>query len=502
MSSTIISNNAITMADFYKVCHKNMYPDQMTRLYSTWTPRSNKFFPYSDQVVWFGLQGVIKEYLVDYFNKYFFELPLEVVVNDYKTIIQHCFDKDIDTSHIEALHRLGYLPIEIKAIEEGTLVPVGVPMMTIENTHEEFAWLTNYLETLISQNLWSPTTTATIGHVFKEKLEEYLERCGENKEDAICLFGDFSPRGMSSSQSSAAAGAGHLLSSVKTSSIESIRYLINAYHADIENEKIGEWSASVEHSCVCSNFFLDGQNEEIFFERLLNKVYPNKPFTYVADSFDFWAFVSESLPKFKETIMKRDHAKVCIRPDSGVPELVLCGDPNGETQLERKGLVEVLWEIFGGTINDKGYKKLDSHIGIVYGDSITIERCQTICEMLINKGFAVNNVVFGVGSYTYNMISRDTLGHALKATYCEVDGKAIQIYKAPKTDKDAMKKSQKGKVAVVKEAGTLKCIDHLTSETEPLVKDNLLQCVFRNGKFTKNTTLNEIRTRLNRGSDI
>lgn len=491
----IIERNAITVTDFYKMCHREMYPQGMTKLYSTWTPRSNKFFPYSKEVVWFGLQGFMQEYLLDYFDNYFFKLPLEQVIQDFKLLVGNCFDPDMGEDHIVALHELGYLPVEIKALPEGTLVPINTPMMTIENTHPDFAWLTNFLETFMSQNLWSPTTTATIAYVFNHMLKHYLEVCGEDIGIAKSLFGDFSPRGMSSSESSKVAGAGHLLSSVKTSAIEAIRYMINRYDADLEKEKVGEWSASVEHSCVCSNFFLNNEDEEVFFETLLTEVYKDKPFTYVADSFDFWTFVSESLPKFKERIMARD-TKVCIRPDSGTPELILCGDPEGETELERKGLVEVLWEIFGGTVNAKGYKKLDSHIGIVYGDSITLDRCKDICERLLAKGFCINNVVFGVGSYTYNMISRDTLGHALKATYCEVNGKAIQIFKNPKTDKDAMKKSQKGKVAIVEREGKLTLIDQLDSETEKQVEGNLLETVFKDGKIVRRSTLNEIRNRL------
>lgn len=492
----ILKSNAITVTDFYKMCHKAMYPVGMTKLYSTWTPRSNKYFPYSDKVVWFGLQGFTKEYLIDYFNETFFKRSLDEVIIDFKEIVGHCFDETMQTDHIEDLHQLGYLPIEIKALPEGTLAPVGMPLMTIENTHKQFAWLTNYLETFISQNLWSPTTTATIAYVFHEQLAKYLEVCGEDKFLAKSLFGDFSPRGMSSSCSSRVAGAGHLTSSIKTSSVESIRYLTNYYDADLDKEKVGEWSASVEHSCVCSNFFLNNKNEEVFFEKLLNEIYPRKPFTYVADSFDFWTFVSESLPKFKAQIMAREGAKVCIRPDSGVPELILCGDPKGETELERKGLVELLWEVFGGTVNAKGFKKLDGHIGIVYGDSITLERCQVICEKLIEKGFCINNVVFGVGSYTYNMISRDTLGHALKATYCEIDDKPLQIYKNPKTDKEAIKKSQKGKVAIVENDGKLALIDELDSKTEQEVVGNLLETVFKNGHLIKTYTLKEIRTRL------
>ncbi len=492
----VLKQSAITMTDFYKICHKAMYPEKMTKLYSTWTPRSNQYFPYTDKVVWFGLQGLIQTQLQEVFQRDFFALPIEAVVADFKLIVGRCFDERVTTEHIEALHKLGYLPIRIKALPEGTRVPINTPMMTLENTHPEFAWVTNYLETLISQNLWSPTTTATISDVFHQKISAYLDRCGEDTALAKSLYGDFSPRGMSSSQSSAVGGAGHLLRSIKTSSIESIRYLSAYYGADVTQETVGEWSASVEHSCTCTNYFLNDGDESVFFRKLLCEVYADRAFTYVADSFDFWGFVTEILPTFKDIICTREHAKVAIRPDSGDPELILCGDKEGATLFEQKGLVEVMWDLFGGTVNDKGYKKLDPHIGIVYGDSITIERCEAICERLIEKGFVVNNVVFGVGSYTYNMISRDTLGHALKATYCEIDGQPLQIYKAPKTDVDATKKSRKGKVAVVKRDGKLYTIDELDGTSEQEISDNLLQTVYENGIVKKVDTLDQIRRRL------
>lgn len=492
----ILGQSAITVTDFYKMCHKQLYPQGMTTLYSTWTPRSNRHFPYSDFAVWFGLQGFIKNHLMDYFSDHFFSQPLDLILTDFNTLVGTCFDPDLDTSHIAALHGLGYLPIEIKALPEGTKVPINLPMMTIENTHPDFPWLTNYLETYLSQNLWSPTTTATIAYVFHQTLQEHLEICGEDPAMAKSLFGDFSPRGMSSSASSQVAGAGHLLSSIKTSAIESIRYAIKAYGADLEKEIVGQWRASIEHSCVCTNYFLNHEDESLFFEKLLTEIYPTGAFTYVADSFDFWGFVSEVLPRYKDLIINRDQAKVSIRPDSGEPELILCGDPLGETEVERKGLVEVLWDSFGGTVNDKGFKKLTDNIGVVYGDSITLDKCDSICRALIAKNFCVSNVIFGVGSYTYNMISRDTLGHALKATYCEVKGQAIQIFKDPKTDKNALKKSQKGKVAIVEVEGKLTLIDQLDGTTEPLVQGNLLQTVFKDGKLIKEATLGEIRGRL------
>ena len=176
-----MNKNMMLLADFYKISHKAMYPEGMTKLYSTWTPRSGKFFPQSKFVIWFGLQGFIKEYLIDYFNEYFFNRPLDEVISEYKLYIHNTFDENAHTDHIAALHNLGYLPIEIKALPEGTKVPYRVPCCTVTNTHPDFAWVTNYLETLFSCNLWMPTTTATRAYVFRQIIQKAINISSDNK---------------------------------------------------------------------------------------------------------------------------------------------------------------------------------------------------------------------------------------------------------------------------------------------------------------------------------
>ena len=252
--------------------------------------------------------------------------------------------------------------------------------------------------------------------------------------------------------------------------------------------------------------------EKRYFERLLN-VYPSGFFSYVADTYNLWAVCSNILPKLKDKIMNRD-GRVVIRPDSGDPVDILCGlNTKDETlemekiigksfieshvgnyvQQEYKGVIELLWDVFGGTINSKGYKVLDPHIGCIYGDAITLERAEQICQRLESKGFAASNVVFGIGSYTYNMNTRDTFGFALKTTYGVVSGKELLLYKDPITD-DGTKKSQKGMVAVVDKDGELEYIDNLyKKDKESAYVSDLLQPVFENGKLLKDWTLEEVR---------
>ena len=250
--------------------------------------------------------------------------------------------------------------------------------------------------------------------------------------------------------------------------------------------------------------------EKEYFERLLD-IYPDGYFSYVADTYNLWEVIRDILPTLKDKIMNRE-GRVVIRPDSGDPCDILCGyntktyfddyrgidkpcslvEGNYAEQIN-KGVIELLWDIFGGTINSKGYKVLDSHIGCIYGDAITLERAEEICKRLESKGFASSNVVLGIGSYTYNMNTRDTFGFALKTTYGVVNGKELLLYKDPYTD-DGTKKSQKGRVAVVDEDGELKYIDELYKDD--IIVGNLLQPVFLDGKLLVDTSLEEIRSRL------
>lgn len=390
---------AILLCDFYKTAHREQYPVGTTKIYSTWTPRTSREKGIN-KVVTFGIEGFIKEYLIDYFNKNFFERPLKEVKSKYERIIKNCLQKEeVDTSHIEALHKLGYLPIKICAVEEGTIVPVRVPMLTIENTHPDFFWITNYLETLMSCMLWQPITSATISCQYRNILNNwYAITVEKGKEEEVISpvsfqGHDFSMRGMSSLESVELSGAGHLVNFVGTDSIPAIMYLEKNYNTDVEKELVGTSISATEHSVQCAY----GQEKEFeTYKRLINEVYPKGMVSIVSDTWDLWNVINNYLPKLHDDIMKRD-GKIVIRPDSGNPVDIICGNPNSDNENERKGVVELLWEQFGGTITRQGYKLLDSHIGTIYGDAITLERCNEICQRLAIKGFASTNVVFGIG---------------------------------------------------------------------------------------------------------
>jgi nicotinamide phosphoribosyltransferase len=287
------------------------------------------------------------------------------------------------------------------------------------------------------------------------------------------------------------SGGAHLLSFTGTDTIPAIDFLEEYYFANSEMELVGGSVPATEHSVMSMGL----KDEEIgTFERIFTKIYPSGIVSIVSDTWDYWRVLGEFLPKLKDKILNRD-GKVVIRPDSSpkTPVEIICGDPSAKAgSLEHKGSIEVLWDIFGGQMNSKGYKQLDAHIGLIYGDSITYERAKAICEGLKAKGFASTNVVYGIGSYTYQYVTRDTYGFAMKATYGEVEGEGREIFKDPKTD-NGMKKSARGLLAINKVNNKYVLTDRVTrekSEAGELVE------VFCDGRVMKNYSLREIRFRL------
>ena len=429
----------LTKTDFYKVGHKFQYPKGTTMVFSNMTARKSRMEG-TEKVVFFGLTYYINKYLIEGWNREFFSEPLDEVVNLYKRKVDACLQCDLDVSHIVSLHKLGYLPLEIHAIDEGTEVPIGVPMLVMWNTHPDHFWLTNYIETSMSATLWGMCTSATIALKYRRIIKGWMEKAGGDLDFVNWQGHDFSFRGMFGIEAAAMSGAGHLLAFDGTDTIPAIELLEEHYN---DGEPIVAGSvAATEHSVMC----MGGKEDEIeTYRRLITEVYPKGIVSIVSDTWDFWKLVTEGLPKLKDLIMSRD-GKVVIRPDSGDPVKIICGDPEAKVGTpEYLGAFELLWTIFGGTVNKKGFKVLDPHIGLIYGDSITPERCEAIMSRLVGMGF-VPSMVFGIGSYTYQYNTRDTFGFAIKSTYGEVDGVGRDIFKDPKTD-DGTKRSAKGLIA-------------------------------------------------------
>lgn len=481
--------NPLYLIDFYKADHRRQYPPFTEYVYSNWTPRASRISGVN-YAVFFGLQYFLQKYLMDDMKKFFFDRPKNEAIQEYRSILEASLGpsaaNDIGTDHIAALHDLGYVPLCFKALPEGTVTPLRVPMFTIINTHKDFAWVTNYIETMLSASLWMACNSATLAYRLRKMLNERAMRSVGPTDFVQWQGHDFSFRGMASVEAANLSGMGHLLSFTGTDTLPAI-LTANQYYPG-ENGFIGGSVPATEHSCMSAG----GKETEInTYSRILD-LYPSGIVSVVSDTYDLWNVITHILPSLKSKIMSRN-GKLVIRPDSGDPVKIICGDPEAEPSTPAyKGVVQLLWEQFGGVTNAKGYKELDAHIGCIYGDSITFDRADQITYLLMQKGFASTNCVFGVGSYTYQYNTRDTLGFAIKATWTHINGKAVNIFKDPKTD-SGLKKSAKGLLNVVRdEHGSLTLVDEADNDNT-----SLLVPVWQDGQFIKRQSFADVRKVLN-----
>ena len=488
--------NPLLLLDYYKTTHHEQYPQGITKIVAYYTPRMSRISD-EDTLIMFGLQAFIKQYLIKAFNENFFAKPKDELLLEYQRVIDNTLGKGIVDYHkIEKLHDLGYLPIEIKAVAEGTRVPVKVPMFAVANTHKDFAWLVNTLENTLSCTLWHAQLSANVGYRYRKIVNKYYDISVENDIPRNRAVGDFSMRGQESCESAIKSSAGFCLSFVNTATVPAILFLEEYYNCDCATEPVAFGAISTEHSVMNSNYAIDG-DEITMVKRLLNDIYPAHGFSMVADSYDYWNMVDNILPACQEDIMKHG-GYIGVRGDSGDPVEITT-----ET-------VKRLWNTFGGSVNSKGYKVLDPHIKVIYGDSITPQRAESIYKILIENGFAGNNVFLAAGSFSMQCLeqdgelhpyTRDTFGIAIKSTYCEVEGQPVQIYKDPKTDTGSFKKSQRGMCVVYRDAqGKLDYHDGYDSvNIDSFTGENLLKPVFCDGKMVKEQTLREIRNILHQG---
>lgn len=479
----------LLLSDTYKACHSRMYPTGLTKLVSYWVPRKS-MLENQNKMVFFGLQAFIKEYLIEYFQKEFFDLPEDEMISIYTESMDVQIGwGNYDLTKIIELHRLRYLPLKIRALPEGTLVPMGVPCIEITNTDDKFAWLVQWIECLLQVELWKPCCHATVGYMYRKIADYWYDKTTDGLSSNMACA-DFGMRGMSCIDEAIRCSASWLLSFNKTSTIPTINYIDKYYNADCSDNGIGIGAVSTEHSVMGANYSIDG-DEITFVKKLLTKLYPNTSFSMVSDTYDYWNMINNILPQCKEEIMNHN-GKLLVRPDSG--DII-------EISVKT---VERLWEIFGGSVNSKGYKVLNPHIGIIYGDSCTLSNVETIWKELENRGFAANNIIYGVGAFCFSaiiengkmvVVTRDTFGIAMKATYGVIDDKNLMIFKDPKTDTSHLKKSHKGCCRVYEDNGELKCQDQLLE----MSNDNLLTTVFKDGELVREDSFMDIRNRMHGG---
>jgi nicotinamide phosphoribosyltransferase len=521
--------------DGYKTGHRKQYPPGTQLVYSNWTCRGDAhakmLSDFDHKVVFFGLQAVCQWLLIDTWDRSFFGLSRDTVVARYTRRMDGYLGAGaVGADHIAALHDLGYLPLRIKAVPEGSRVDIRVPMFTIENTHPDFAWLTNYVETQLSAELWKPMTTATTAFEYRRLFHRMAVETGGDPAFALWQGHDFSFRGMSGIHDAMSSGAAHLLSFTGTDTIPAIDFL-EEYYSGAETF-VGGSVPATEHSVMC----MGGHDDEVETFRRLIHTYPSGIVSIVSDTWDFWKVMTEFTVKLKDEILARD-GKVVFRPDSGDPVDIICGVPDRsefvslmdmlqagvdvfhqdghfykveahntgaahgpsisthriwEPTPAQRGAIQCLWDVFGGTETSTGHRQLDSHVGLIYGDSITLDRAERILKRLAAKGFASTNVVLGIGSYTYQYVTRDTFGTAIKATYGVVNGEERVLQKDPKTD-SGVKKSAAGLIRVEKTGFGFHLLDRQTREQ---ANAGVLEVVFENGQMKRHQTLADIRAAL------
>lgn len=691
----------IFLCDYYKLCHADQYDERINKLVSYSTPRGCRL-PDKDYVINFGIQAFCKKYLIEAYNNEFFDVPsyeVERITRSFLTNTLPGVDVEKSVERIMKLHKLGYLPISIRTLPEGSKVSLKCPNVELVTTHPDFPWIGGYIESLFSSDSWKPMLDATVGHWYRETANKYYEMTSDNwQSKARSAMSEFGFRGADSPESGIGSGAAWLLSFNKTATCSAIPYInkyyntclpdevvditeyVGKYHEELlkncDEEKLGDelgsfmrdteswhstscvdketgkyvtaiplgcnklpdwlmpreswysgkkfsindsmlvvkegkdnWTIipldidvvgqgliSTEHSVMCSSTSLEMEKgfdqkeaEKNVVKRLLTEVYPHSSFSMVSDSYDYWRLVTEILPKLKDDILERNQengnsATLFVRGDSGDPVKIVAGYidvteylseedifrlvgsddlghiPNAREKLPMlgdsytsygdylyikyknknlrieysygnncfylygeelpdyivKGTVEVLWDIFGGTVNSKGYKVLDPHIRAIYGDSITQQRQEMIYKILELKGFSVENVALGAGSFSFHAYekdgvlypyTRDTMNYCMKNTYAEYsESRSVMVYKDPKTDYENFKRSQRGCCAVYKtetdrNGNYYYYLDHdgLTLEERESDTDIAFEEIFKDGKMVKEVTFKEVREVLNDG---
>ncbi len=608
--------NPLYEADGYKIAHKNMLAPNTIREYWTFIPRSLKYMHPSITKIMSAGQQLVWRYIHSNFQELFFDQHIDVAEKFSKDMSEYLM-MDYNADHFRELHKLGFLPIHIQALPEGTFTNPNIPHTAGINTVEGYAWLGLYLETLVSKLSWQLPTAATIAAKFKENaLEWVLKTDKDNLWLADFMCHDFHSRG-GNPFTSIAVGLAHAFSHKGSDTLNVIP--ASRYYYDVpENEVCINSVSASEHSVTCTGIFYyegllkAGKLEESIIEyysfdapseggiafpdylaiaEWLNlrdwlKKFPQGILSVVSDTFDLWKLITFILPRLKSEILARE-GKLVIRPDSGDPVNITCGIISDEIKAETyeeflevcedilheeiseetphgeyggdisgdykwqgknyevtyapdwnrhdkqfyfidnwggdkttarevefnnsdKGVIELLWDIFGGTVNEQGFKVLDPHIGAIYGDSINLERQISMYSRLADKGFAATNIVLGIGSFTYVYITRDQAGYAAKGAWFEVEEPTFgeyadqnlnttktsyNIFKDPITD-DGTKKSLKGfQLVYLDEAGEYQ-VEGEVSEEKAFSGENLLKSIYIDGKFLNQVTLTQIREKL------
>lgn len=471
------NKNILLCTDVYKMGHMDFYPSDITKVYSYLCARSTKK---EKKALFFGLQYYLKEYLMKPITK--------EDVEEFKAYYKMILGNELSLKNSDRLNNLvdlGYIPLEIKAVPEGTMVDNKNVLMTVTNTHPDFAWVVGFFESLLLK-VWNTTTVATHSNKFKRLVTQAAKETSDSEFLVPFQVHDFGYRGCSSEETAELSGAAHLINFQGTDTIPAVKLMKEIYNGD---GLIGASVPATEHSVMCA---FGQENELEAFKNILYKN-PNGIVSIVSDTYNLWNVLTNFTRELKDDILSRN-GKVVFRPDSGDPLKIICGDPEApKGSPENLGAIRLLEEVFGSTVNSKGYKELNSKVGLIYGDGMYYERFEQILNQLTDMGYASTNLVIGIGGLLLQQHNRDDLGFAFKATYAEFkNGESRNLLKDPVTDPG--KKSHTGLMTLEKHEDVYVTRDNVTWKEE---KQGLLEPVFYNGKLLRDHTLQNIRDKVN-----
>lgn len=459
-------DNLILSTDSYKLTHHAQYPKGTERVYSYLEARQGAEFP---TTVFFGLQSILKQIELAAFSVADIGQAAWLAESHFGN--PYLFNRKGWHALFKA-HR-GALPLRIKAVPEGTRVPAGNVLMTVENTDPEFPWLTNFVESLLL-HVWYPTTVASLSYSVKQMLRSKLHAAGASDAGLRFMLHDFGYRGVSSQESAEMGGMGHLVSFQGTDTLSAMTRAMRDYNADLASLAFSV--PATEHS-VMTALGRDGELDQV--DRVLAE-YPNGILSVVADSYDIYRFLGH-LRTRKDEIMARDGVFV-VRPDSVTQQHPQPGDLVAH-------ILHALWDTFGGTENQKGYRVLDPHVRVLWGDGIDPHGIEKIVNRAMVAGYSPENLVFGMGGGLLQKVNRDTQRFAFKASAMQINGEWRDVQKQPL---DASKLSKAGRLKLVKRDPHGLCT---VQESENL--DDILHTVFEDGVLYNETTFDQVRERAN-----
>lgn len=462
-----MNTNLILNTDSYKASHYLQYPPGTTRVSSYIESRGGDY----DRTVFFGLQMFLKEYLTKPITQADIDEAEAVLKTHGLPFNREGWEYILNVHH-------GYLPLEIQAVPEGTVIPTHNIMVQVINTDPACYWLTSYIETALLRAVWFPTTVATRSWHIKQVIRHYLDKTADTLDSLPFKLHDFGARGTSSEESAAIGGAAHLVNFMGSDTLSGLMAARRYYDADMPAYSI----PAAEHSTMTA--WGRDRETDAYANMLKQFGGTNKILAVVSDSYDLWHAIDHIWGETLKDDVETHGGTLVVRPDSGDPATVV---GQALSKLSAK---------FGYRMNTKGFRVLPDCIRLMQGDGVSPDSIADILHRVWELGYSTENVTFGMGGELLQKINRDTLKFAMKASAVEIDGHWHDVYKDPVTDHG--KRSKRGRLGLVQRDGHYQTI----RERETLEGENELVTVFRNGEILKTWTFDEVRERANATAEI